>query len=467
METFLLLVFAAVAAIAALLELSKRQSSKQETTNRDFIRFRNNYVLVYALMMAGDWLQGPYVYALYQYYGFDRGQIGRLFIGGFASSMVFGTLVGSLADKHGRKKAALLYVLTYTSGCVTKHFNDFNVLFVGRIFSGVATSLLYSAFESWLVAEHKKRGYDEDWLGGTFSQAVFVGNGLMAILSGFLAHTLVELLSLGPVAPFDAAHAVLLLGGLLVLATWTENTGDDNHEQKGLWHQLSTAVRAIQKDRKIALLGAIQSLFEASMYTFVFLWTPALSPNGEKVAHGMVFACFMMSCMAGSTLAGRLLSDSARHSVSHYMKNVHGLAALALAVPVFFHWNMQSEDEDRMPAWASTGLDWRGRIQLVAFCIFELLVGIFWPSMMKLRSQYVPEGIRATTLNLFRVPLNLFVCLVLYNVGSVPLSAMFGMCSLFLLTAMYCQHSFLLLSVKSRVQSQLRKGLSSSFHSRA
>ena len=46
----------------------------------------------------------------------------------------------------------------------------------------------------------------------------------------------------------------------------------------------------------------------------------------------------------------------------------------------------------------------------------QLLVGIFWPSMMKLRSQYVPEGIRATTLNLFRVPLNLFVCLVLYNV---------------------------------------------------
>ena len=49
---------------------------------------------------AGDWLQGPYVYALYQYYGFDRGQIGRLFIGGFASSMIFGTLVGSLADKQ-------------------------------------------------------------------------------------------------------------------------------------------------------------------------------------------------------------------------------------------------------------------------------------------------------------------------------------------------------------------------------
>ena len=32
----------------------------------------------------------------------------------------------------------------------------FIVLLVGRLFCGVATSLLYSAFESWLVAEHFK-----------------------------------------------------------------------------------------------------------------------------------------------------------------------------------------------------------------------------------------------------------------------------------------------------------------------
>ena len=49
---------------------------------------------------AGDWLQGPYVYALYQYYGFDVKDIGRLFIAGFGSSMIFGTIVGSLADKQ-------------------------------------------------------------------------------------------------------------------------------------------------------------------------------------------------------------------------------------------------------------------------------------------------------------------------------------------------------------------------------
>jgi hypothetical protein len=49
---------------------------------------------------AGDWLQGPYVYALYSYYGYTKGDIGKLFIAGFGSSMIFGTIAGSLADKQ-------------------------------------------------------------------------------------------------------------------------------------------------------------------------------------------------------------------------------------------------------------------------------------------------------------------------------------------------------------------------------
>ena len=49
---------------------------------------------------AGDWLQGPYVYYLYTTYGYGKGDIGQLFIAGFGSSMLFGTIVGSLADKQ-------------------------------------------------------------------------------------------------------------------------------------------------------------------------------------------------------------------------------------------------------------------------------------------------------------------------------------------------------------------------------
>lgn len=71
-----------------------------------------------------------------------------------------------------------------------------------------------------------QRGYEGNWLGGTFSKAVFLGNGLIAIVAGLLGHALVEVFKLGPVSPFDAAALVLIGGGVYIAITWTENYGD-------------------------------------------------------------------------------------------------------------------------------------------------------------------------------------------------------------------------------------------------
>ena len=77
-------------------------------------------------------------------------------------------------------------------------------------------------------------------------------------------------------------------------------------------------------DRRILLLGAIQGLFEGSMYTFIFLWTPALSPNDEHIPHGLIFATFMVACMAGSALAGILMAKGMLPE--YYMQVGHGMA---------------------------------------------------------------------------------------------------------------------------------------------
>jgi len=466
MEGFYIILFGVQALLAAALEYGNRlgHDNKHSAASPEFLGFRNNYLVVYSLMMgktpfysalcafisvilghfplrhsiehpglfacafalssvsaAGDWLQGPYVYALYEHYGFQRGDIGRLFIAGFGSSMIFGTIVGGLADRHGRRRAALTYVATYTIGCFTKHFNSFWVLFTGRIFCGVATSLLYSAFESWLVAEHFKRGFAADWLGGTFSQAVFLGNGLMAILAGLLAQALVVTMKLGPVVPFDAAAVVLLVGGFIIATTWSENHGEGAAESSSPVDGFKKAAKLIASEPKIALLGAMQALFEGSMYTFVFLWTPALSPLGEKIPHGMVFACFMVSSMVGSAIAGRLLSKNSKIKVERYMQVVFGLAAACLAVPVIIHGSDVSGGSGQV-ATEDQSISWNGKVQLLAFCAFEGLVGVFWPSMMTMRSHYVPEEMRSTIINFFRIPLNLFVCVVLYNVSFFPLA---------------------------------------------
>ena len=107
---------------------------------------------------------------------------------------------------------------------------------------------------SRLVAEHFKRGYEADWLDKTFSKAIFLGNGLVSIVSGLVANYLVTDMSLGPVAPFDAATCFLSIGGTIIFLTWSENTGDVV-ENANLQQSFSTAYNAIFSDKKIFTWG--------------------------------------------------------------------------------------------------------------------------------------------------------------------------------------------------------------------
>lgn len=68
------------------------------------------------------------------------------------------------------------------------------------------------------------------------------------------------------------------------------------------------------------------------MYTFVFLWTPALSPNEEDIPHGFIFATFMLSSMLGSSIAARLLARKLK--VEGYMQIVFTISAFTLFLPV-------------------------------------------------------------------------------------------------------------------------------------
>jgi hypothetical protein len=198
-------------------------------------------------------------------------------------------------------------------------------------------------------------------------------------------------------------------------------------------------------DEKIALLGAIQSLFEGSMYTFVFLWTPALSPNEEDIPHGFIFATFMLASMMGSSLASRLMARSSPR-VESYMQIVFVVSAASLLLPILTTFLVVPTKEK------GGSISFAGCIQVLGFCAFEACVGIFWPSIMKMRSQYIPEEARSTIMNFFRIPLNIFVCIVLYNVNAFPITIMFGMCSIFLFVASLLQRRLMIISEKPKTE---------------
>lgn len=95
-----------------------------------------------------------------------------------------------------------------------------------------------------------QRGFDPQWLSITFSKAIFLGNGLVAIIAGLFANLLADNLGFGPVAPFDAAACFLAIGMAIILSSWSENYGDTS-DNKDLIAQFKVAAKAIASGRFI------------------------------------------------------------------------------------------------------------------------------------------------------------------------------------------------------------------------
>jgi len=403
--TILMVTMALTALLVAKSSFQKSSVSAKTIDNaqeaKTFLQFRNKYLAVYLLMVAGDWLQGPYVYSLYSKYGYSKGDIAVLFVVGFGASMVVGTFVGSLADSGGRKKYCLLYCALYIGSCATKHVNDFWVLLLGRLLGGTATSLLFSVFESWLVCAHNTRGYGEVRLGEVFSLQIF-GNSLVAIASGIIAQGVADAfpLSEGPLvhwggytAPFDMASVVLVIGGVLLASTWEENFGE-KQENSISGASLIQGLKLLRSDSKVLLCGLVQSFFEGAMYAFVFEWTPALTPQDGTPPYGTIFASFMVCCMAGSQLVPYALANNTPDRVLPYVFLASALALASVPLEPYFGTNFS----------------------FYGFLVFELCVGLYFPLISMMKSSIVPEQHRSTMYNIFRIPLNAIVLFVLlYN----------------------------------------------------
>lgn len=122
----------------------------------------------------------------------------------YASAALSALAVGYLADRYGRKKACLSFCAIHSTACLTVLSHDLRIIFVGRALSGVALTLLWTVFESWVVTEYNSavlrpsenrssRGLplrDSRELGALFG-LMTTSNCLAAILGGVLAHCIV------------------------------------------------------------------------------------------------------------------------------------------------------------------------------------------------------------------------------------------------------------------------------------
>ncbi|KAK3316247.1 major facilitator superfamily transporter [Apodospora peruviana] len=368
------------------------------------------FLLIYALVMGADWLQGPFLYSLYHdEYHLSHTLISTLFTTGFCSGAVSGAFIGSLADKHGRKAACLFFCVAYSLSCLFTILpppgSSPVLLFTARALGGLSTSLLFSVFESWMVADFYARGLDKNGrsLSSTFGTMSTL-NSLVAIGSGVGSEWLVAAAGTRK-APFVASTVLLGVAFVGIWLSWDEyygesnttNTSSNKKTNQEQTKDKSTLVK-ILTNPKIFSLGLASTIFEGSMYLFVFFWTPALRSTQQSpetdLPYGVIFASFMASCLASSLAFNTVLSNAVTQST---------LLLLILGTSAFCFFLSATPASEQAAFWV--------------FCLFEAAVGVYWPCMGTLKGNLIDDGIRAQVYGMLRVPLNVFVVVSLLVTG--------------------------------------------------
>ncbi|KAI0821865.1 hypothetical protein BC628DRAFT_782206 [Trametes gibbosa] len=323
----------------------------------------------------------------------------------------------------------MVFCVTYALACAIIQITSLPLLFMGRFLGGVSTAILFSCFESWLVSSANAISLPSHDLSTIFGHASLV-NSVAATLAGVASNKLVEYSSLLN-SPFIASGILLVLTLAIISATWEENFGGVEVVAGNLVYmrRLAKAWDAVRADRRLLVLGFIQTCFEGSMYLFVFLWVPFLqeaSSPDYALPLGYIFSSLMLSMTFGALLYNVTISRD-RHQTeepaSDDLERIVKLhAQLSAAVCAAAAMALMTSIASR-----------REHLRFWAFCAFEVCVGVYYPVQGMLRGKLVPDEHRATVSSLFRVPLNVFVVVSLMTgVASARHLVLFA-CSLLLL----------------------------------
>ncbi|XP_041366687.1 molybdate-anion transporter-like [Gigantopelta aegis] len=386
------ILFSALAVLCLILQYWAQRTRKDASVgnNPQFIKFQRGYFAVYLVAMFADWLQGPYLYKLYSYYGFQEEQIAVLYVFGFASTVILGTWTPIAADQFGRKKLCLIFTVTYSVSCLLKLSRSYGVLIIGRLLGGVATSVLFSAFEAWYIHEHiETHDFPKEWISVTFTKAS-MWNGVLAVLAGATTNVVSEWFGMGPVAPYMLAVPFLIFVGIVISTHWNENySGHKIRFRKECFEGLKNIVQS----EKIFMIGAIEALYESVIYIIIFLWTPILD-SGEP-SLGIIFSSFMVCILIGQATYHILTSH-----------NISIMVLLMSSTIIAMSSNLVCVFSNHPSSRNMT-------VTYIALLCFEFAVGLYFPAMGCLRSHIIPDTHRYSIMNWFRVPINLITCVVL------------------------------------------------------
>ncbi|KAI0457599.1 major facilitator superfamily domain-containing protein [Xylaria acuta] len=394
---------AIVAGHKTILSWLRRTSAEKREPNPlddDAREFQRTFLRVYLLVIGSEWLQNPFMYSLFRNEKtLDEGTVSTLYISTYVSAAASAFFTGYLTDRFGRRRACLVFCGIHSLAAVSVCFDALPVLIAGRVLGGVALSLLWTAFESWMIAEYNERGFAR-------------GSGL-SLTSLFGAMTTSKCLTA------IVAGALDLCAAILMIHTWKENWGvnsvvdADTDSYKAAEAQKKPPPdqeRTSLWDPRLWAMSFVTCCFEGTIFLFMFFWPETLQDArdrarpgvNETIPHGVIFASFMAIMVIGALSFNLMVADpdSSHHrsSIRHTLTPTLLLRGALLASAICF----------------VAAAFFRGEIALfISFLLLEVCNGIYVPSVACHRGAIVTDEARARVYSLMNIPLFVFVVVAL------------------------------------------------------
>eukprot|EP00760_Papus_ankaliazontas_P017037 PhM_4_TR1700/c0_g1_i1/m.5973 len=390
--------------IATPPELLLRSSSKKADEYRRLVR--NRYIVGYGLMACADWLQGPYLYAMYRGFGLGDGDIGRLYVVDLAVAAAVSSYLGGRVDSAGRRFCCVLYCIVYAASNLLNNLFPvlgISVLFLGCALDGACNSLLKSAPETWLAAESEKRGAQAHWIGHTLAMASLAST-LGSVLAGWACSAVVYVSGGSYVATMNVAAAILLGAAVYVQSAWSENHGCAA-EKASAQDDSDTVRRADTFSKKrdlLFLVSLTECCFEGAVMLFIYLWAPTLnavstssssSSSDDDMPFGPTFSILMSFMMAGNVFSSWRAKNATTTEIvlDRFVLDLVGCCSVAAVSFIFLALNYNNNTYF---------------VVIVCLCAVEFSCGVFFPTIGAVHSQLINSDVMGSTIGRTRTLIN-------------------------------------------------------------
>lgn len=363
----------------------------QVITTKEFKVFQSGFLTGYSLVILCELIAAASFYHTFISLKLSLEQITKLYIITIVSSTATG-IVGDIIDIGARKDKCVLSALLYSASMFSIFFGGhYEMLLIGRIVYGVASSLHHSSFESYAIQQHASLGFPDDWLAQTFSYLTHC-MAIMAALSGILGQIAASTGHMGCVALCCVLFASI---AVYLFVVWEKDMNSSKYMLSSFIFNMTQTVNTVRSNRQMLLFLLISSMAEASITIFTFYWAPWITSivieENHHLPYEILFSCLIVTSMLGNYLFQlfTIENNNAINSNNANSNNNLDMAFQAILVTSSVSYFLGAIFQTSFMAF------------LISIVV-QLCMGCYWPAIGYFRGKIIPPELRSSSLTIAR-----------------------------------------------------------------